>query len=56
MCDNVSVPLDPVRAGRVLAQRNVSSYLIVVGSVFRKDSPKVLGVDHDQMIHALAPD
>ena len=36
MRDNVSKPLDWACAGRVLPQRNVSSYLIVIGGVFRK--------------------
>jgi len=31
-------------------------YLIVIGGVFRKNSPKVFCVEHDQMIRALAPD
>ena len=30
--------------------------LIVIGSVFRKDSSKVLDVEHERMIRALAPD
>jgi hypothetical protein len=40
--DNISEPLDRARAGRVLPKRNVSSHLIIIGSVFRKNSPKVL--------------
>jgi hypothetical protein len=33
-------------AGRILPERNVGPNLIVIGRVFRKDSPKVLGVEH----------
>ena len=33
----------------------MNPYLIVIGGVFRKNSPKVLCVEHDQMIRALAP-
>jgi hypothetical protein len=29
---------------------------IRTSAVFRKDSPKVLGVEHQQMVRALAPD
>jgi hypothetical protein len=54
--DNLSEPLDRSCTGRVLPKRNVSSHLIIVGSVFRKNSPKVLRVEHDQMISTLAPD
>src|SRR5205809_6880771 len=56
MSDNVSEPLDRARAGRSLPEGNVSPYLIVIGGVFRKNSPKVFCVEHDQMIGALAPD
>jgi len=41
--DNIFEPLDRARAGRVLPKRNVSSYLIIIGSVFRKNSPKCSG-------------
>jgi hypothetical protein len=34
----------------------VGPNLIVIGRVFREDSPKVLGVEHQQMVRALAPD
>ena len=54
--DNVSEPLDRSCAGCVLAKRNVSSHFIIIGSVFRKNSSKVLCVDDHQMIDALAPD
>jgi hypothetical protein len=42
-------------SGRVLLERNVSPHLIVIGGVFRKDAPKMFGVEHDHMIRALAP-
>jgi hypothetical protein len=44
------------RAGRILPERKVSPYFIVIGGVFRKNSPKVFRVEHDKMIGALAPD
>jgi len=47
MRDNVSEPLDRACAGRVLPERNVSSHFIIIGSVFRKNSSKVLCVEHD---------
>jgi hypothetical protein len=43
-------------AGRILPERNVGPNPIVIGGVFREDSPKVLGVEHQQMVRALAPD
>src|SRR4051794_13467475 len=46
--------LDGCRARPFLAKRE--SALIIVGIVFGKNSPKVLGVENDQMISALAPD
>src|SRR6266700_3937888 len=56
MGDNVSEPLDCARARRILPEGNVSPYFIVIGGVFRKNSPKVFRVEHDQMIRAFAPD
>src|SRR5947207_9373825 len=56
MSDNVSEPLDRARAGRILPEGNVSPYLIVIGGIFRKNSPKVFCVEHDYVIRALAPD
>jgi hypothetical protein len=53
---DVSESLDRTSAGRVLLERNVRPHLIVIGGVFRKDAPKMLGVEHDHMIRALAPD
>jgi hypothetical protein len=45
MGDNVSEPLDRARAGRILPECNVSPYLVVIGSVFRKNTivPIVFG-------------
>jgi hypothetical protein len=52
--NNVSEPLDRACARRVLPERNVRSHLVIIGGIFRKDSSKVLRVEHDQMISALA--
>jgi hypothetical protein len=54
--DDVSVSLDRTSAGRVLLERNLRPHLIVIVGVFRKDAPKMLGIEHDQMIRALVPD
>jgi hypothetical protein len=56
MGDNVSEPLDCAHARRILPEGNVSTYFIVIGGVFRKNSPKVFCIEHDQMIRTLAPD
>ncbi len=69
MRNNVSGPLDWARVGRVLPERNVSSHVIIIGGIFRKNSSKVLCVEHNhknsskvlcvehnQMISALASD
>jgi hypothetical protein len=56
MRNNVSESLDRTSARRVLPKRNVSPRLIVIGRIFGKNSPKVLGVDDDQIIGALAAD
>ena len=56
MRNNVSEPLDLARVGRVLPEQNMSSHVIIIGGIFRKNSSKVLGVENDQMISALAPD
>src|SRR5947209_1963992 len=56
MSNNVSEPLDRASTGRVLSKRNVNAHLVIIGGVFRKNSPKVLCVENDQMISALAPD
>ena len=56
MHNNVSEPLRWACAGRILLERNVSSCFIIISEVFRKNSPKVLLAENDQMISALAPD
>jgi hypothetical protein len=55
MCNNISEPLDRACARRVLPERNVNSRFIIIGAVFRKNSPKVLFAEHDQMISTLPP-
>lgn len=55
MRNNVCKPLNRACAGRVLSERNMRSHLIIMGGVFRKDSSKVLRVEPDQMISAIAP-
>jgi hypothetical protein len=54
--DFSSEPLDRAWAGRVLPKRNVSSHFIVIDRIFRKNSPKVLGVEYDQMVKTFASD
>src|SRR5580704_11794103 len=56
MRNNLSEPLDRACAGRILPERNMRSHLIIKDGVFRKDSAKVIRVERDQMISALAPD
>jgi hypothetical protein len=56
MRNNVSEPLDWARAGSVLPERNVSSPFVIIGRIFCKNSSKVLCVEHNQMIRALASD
>ena len=36
-----------VQGGRILPERNVNSYFIVIGAVFRKNLPKVLFAEND---------
>ncbi len=55
MCNNISEAFDRARVGSIFREQNVSSHVIMIGREFRKNSPKVLFVDHDQMISALAP-
>jgi hypothetical protein len=43
---NYEFAMDRPSAGRILPKRNVGPNLIVIGRVFREDSPKVLGVEH----------
>jgi hypothetical protein len=47
MRNNASEPLDWACAGRILPERNVNSYFIVIGAVFRKNLPKVLFAEND---------
>jgi hypothetical protein len=54
--NNVSKPLDRACAGRVLPERNMHWHFVIIDGIFRKDSPKMLRVERDQMISALAPD
>src|ERR1700738_4771358 len=56
MRNNLSEPLDRACAGRVLPKRNMRSHLVIIDGIFRKDSSKVIRVERDQMISALAPD
>ena len=56
MCNNISEAFDGARVGSILRERNVSSRVIIIGHKFRKNLPKVLFVNHNQMISALAPD
>src|SRR3984893_17685115 len=56
MRNNVSEPLDWACGGRVLPERNMRSHLVIIDGIFRKDSSKLLRVERDQMIGALAPD
>src|SRR5260370_21389505 len=50
--DNVAEPLDGPSAGRILPERNVGPNLIVIGVVFSEDSPKGVGVEHQQASRA----
>jgi hypothetical protein len=54
--NNVSEPLDRACVGRVLPKRDVSSHLIIIGRIFRKNSPKVLGVEYHQMVKTFLSD
>jgi hypothetical protein len=56
MRNNVSELLDRACAGCVLLERNMRSRLVIIDGIFRKDSAKVLRIERDQMISALAPD
>ena len=55
MCDNVSEGFDRASVRGILRKRNMRTPLIIIGGEFRKNSPKVLFVEHDQMIGTLAP-
>lgn len=50
MRNNISEPRDRARVGRILLERNVSSQFVIIAGIFRKNSAKMLCVDHDQMI------
>src|SRR3984893_11445279 len=56
MRNNVSELLALGCAERVLPERNMRSHLVIIDGIFRKDSAKVIRVERDQMISALAPD
>jgi hypothetical protein len=56
MRDNISEALDRTCAGRVLPKRDVSSHLIIIGCIFRKNSPKVLSVECHQMVKTFVSD
>ena len=56
MRNNFSEPRDRTSVGRVLPERNVSSHFVIIAGIFRENSAKVLCVDHDQRISALALD
>src|SRR5262249_13047925 len=53
--DNVSEPLNRACARCVLAKRKVRPHLIIVASVFRKNAPKVIFVEHDHVVRTFAP-
>jgi hypothetical protein len=55
MYNDVSEPLNRVYAGRIIP-RNMRSHLVIIGGIFRKDSAKVIRVERDQTLSALAPD
>jgi hypothetical protein len=56
MRNGTAEALDRARVRCILPERNMSTRVIIIGREFRKDPPKVVFVDHDQMIGALAPD
>lgn len=47
-------PFDRPRAGRVLPKRNMGPHVIIIAGVFCEDAPKVLFVENDHMVGALA--
>src|SRR5215472_1159905 len=53
---NLSDPLNQARTGRVLPERDRSSHLVIVGGIAHKNSSKVVCVERDQMVCALASD
>src|ERR1035437_7410042 len=56
MCNDVPEALDRAPVRRNLSERNMRTPTIIIGGEFCKDPPKVLFVEHDQMIGTLAPD
>src|SRR5690349_10361021 len=56
MRNNVSESLDWAHVGSVLPERNVSSPFVIVGSIFCKNSSKVLCVENYQMVKTFASD
>jgi hypothetical protein len=56
MRNKVSEALDWAHVGSVLPERNVSLPFVIVGSIFCKDSPKVLCVENYQMVKTFASD
>ena len=56
MGDDVPDALDRAPVWRILSERNMRTPPIVIGGEFRKDPPKMLFVEYDQMIGTLASD
>src|SRR5271165_7252527 len=56
MCNNISEAFDRAHVGSILRERDVSPHVIIIGGIARKNSSKVLCVEHDQMISALTSD
>src|SRR5436190_9097882 len=54
--NNVSEQLDRACVRRILAKRNVSSHLIIIDGIPRKNPSKVICVERDEMVSALAPE
>ena len=56
MRNDLSEPLNRACAGRVFCKRNMRWRLVIIDGVSRKDPPKVVRIEGDQMVSALAPD
>jgi len=54
VCNDVFEGLDGAPIRGILRKRNVRTPIVILGGEFRKNSPKVLFVEHDQMIGAFA--
>ena len=54
--NNVSKSLDRTCGGRVLPKRDVSSHLIIISRISRKNSSKVLCVEYHQMVKTFVSD